>query len=414
MATKVMAMKTLTEKQSTTKPPIIGCDRVTGFLRLSRCYSGLELQLVLVICEVGKFTRKKAVLTSPEMIQHISNTKCNSGRPKYGSSAFAAVLAVCLLILSSAWTPVCSALELVRSGAAVTDEQTAGQANIDRLDESQTDDAQLRANMEAAAASANKISGELPEGEQGVGVEENTGVDLPLDLTFTDDQGSFRRLGDFFDGERPVMLSLNYSDCPMLCSVQWQNMTNTLKDISFQPGRDFEIVSISIDPNESVKRAKDTKERYLAAYNLPETKDGWHFMVGTAPNIKKLADTIGFQYKRLPNGHYSHPPLFVLCSPGGRVVRYVHGLKVEPQLLDKALIESAEGKIGSPINQFVYACFQYNTVTGQYTLSALFLMKLGGVATVIVLLSMLVPYWFVSRFAKSPSDLADSQLIELT
>lgn len=259
--------------------------------------------------------------------------------------------------------------------------------------------------------------GQLPEGEVGVGVEEKTGVDLPLELTFTDDKGNYHHLGDFFDGDRPVMLSLNYSDCPMLCSVQWQNMTNTLKDISFQPGRDFEIVSISIDPNETVARARATKDRYLTMYNLPETKDGWHFMVGTDANIRRLADTIGFEYKRLPNGHYSHPPLYVLCSPGGRVVRYVHGLKVEPDLLNKALIESAEGKIGSPINQFVFACFQYNTVSGKYTPNAIFLMKLGGAATVVVLVATMLPFWMTSRDGKLANEKNDSKeedLIELT
>lgn len=288
--------------------------------------------------------------------------------------------------------------------AAASDEMSRDQASPDQT-------------QDFASSDHKDAFGALPEGEVGVGVDEKTGVDLPLDLTFTDDEGNFRRLGDFFDGQRPVMLSLNYSDCPMLCSVQWQNMTNTLKDLSFQPGRDFEIVSISLDPNESVQRARETKDRYLELYNLPETRNGWHFMVGTGANIRRLADTIGFQYKRLPNGHYSHPPLYVLCSPGGRVVRYVHGLKVEPDLLDKALIESAEGKIGSPINQFVFACFQYNVTSGQYTPNALFLMKLGGAATAILLVATLLPFWFTSRDGKKTvekNESDDRELIELT
>jgi len=237
---------------------------------------------------------------------------------------------------------------------------------------------------------------ELPKDEQGVGVIENTGVMLPLDLSFTDDNGEYRKLFDLFDGEKPVMLSLNYSDCPMLCSVQFENMTNTLKDIGFQPGRDFEIVSISVDPKETVARARQSKEKYVGWYDIPESAAGWHFLVGKQQDIQKVANTIGFQYKQIANGHYVHPPLFVLCSPGGKVVRYIHGIKVEPKLLEGALIEAAEGKIGSPINQFVFACYQYNSTTGQYTPNAMFLMKLAGIATTIVLLSTLVPYW-VSR-----------------
>jgi protein SCO1/2 len=238
---------------------------------------------------------------------------------------------------------------------------------------------------------------QLIEDQEGVDVIERTGVDLPLDLVFTDDRGQRRVLFDLFDGKRPVLLSLNYSDCPMLCSIQWQNMTNTLKSMGFQPKRDFQIVSISLDPNETPAKARESKAKYVALYDLPETADGWHFLVGEYENIKKVADTIGFRYKRIANGHFVHPPLVVLCSPGGKVVRYIHGLEVDAGVLDQALIEASEGKIGSPINRFLFACYQFNTMTGQYTPNAMFLMKVGGAGMVILVVACLLPYWLGRR-----------------
>jgi protein SCO1/2 len=250
------------------------------------------------------------------------------------------------------------------------------------------------------------------EDQDGVGVDERTGVQLPLDLAFTDDQGNRRYLGDFFDGVRPVMLSLNYSDCPMLCSVQFNNLTNTLKGIGFRPDTDFQILSISLDPTEKPSRAWETKSKYVALYDRPETANGWHFMVGEPVEIGKIAATIGFKYKRIANGHFVHPPLIVLCSPGGKVVRYIHGLEVESGILNQALIEAAEGKIGSPINRFLFACYQFNSATGHYSPNAIFLMKVGGAATVLVLVVSLVPYWV--RRNEPASTVEDNRpLIEL-
>jgi protein SCO1/2 len=248
--------------------------------------------------------------------------------------------------------------------------------------------------------------------QDGVGVEERTGVQLPLELGFTDDQGNRRQLFDLFDGTRPVLLSLNYSDCPMLCSVQFTNLTSTLKGMGFRPDTDFQIVSISLDPSETPARARDTKSKYVTLYDRPETAEGWHFLVGNPGEIRQVAEAIGFKYKRIANGHFVHPPLIVLCSPGGKVVRYIHGLEVESGVLDQALIEAAQGKIGSPINRFLFACYQFNSATGHYSPNAVFLMKLGGAATVLVLVVSLIPYW-VRRSGTDRAVSDDRPLIEL-
>jgi protein SCO1 len=256
-----------------------------------------------------------------------------------------------------------------------------------------------------------QIKKQLVDDQAGVGVDERPGVQLPLDVGFTDDRGNRRVLYDLFDGTRPVLLSLNYSDCPMLCSVQFQNLTNTLKGMGFRPKDDFQIVSISLDPSETPARARESKAKYLALYDRLETADGWHFLVGEPGEIRRVAETVGFNYKRIANGHYVHPPLIVLCSPGGKVVRYIHGLEVEAGVLDQALIEAAEGKIGGPINRFLFACYQFNTSTGHYTPNAMFLMKVGGGATVVLLVAGLVPYWVRRTGGKSVGD--SRPLIEL-
>lgn len=263
-----------------------------------------------------------------------------------------------------------------------------------------------------SATSNGQMHQQWLDDQDGVGVDEQTGVQLPLDLAFTDDQANRRYLGDFFDGVRPVMLSLNYSDCPMLCSVQFTNLTNTLKGMGFRPNTDFQIVSISLDPTETPARARESKNKYVTMYDRPETADGWHFLVGAPVEVRKVADTIGFKYKRIANGHFVHPPLVVLCSPSGKVVRYIHGLEVESGVLDQALIEAAAGKIGSPINQFLFACYQFNSTTGHYSPNAVFLMKVGGAATVVVLVASLVPYWVRRKDPKLSID-DNRPLIEL-
>lgn len=263
----------------------------------------------------------------------------------------------------------------------------------------------------SSGVSYGQMKKQIIDDQAGVEVIERAGVDLPLDAGFTNDRGNRKQLFDLFDGTRPVLLSLNYSDCPMLCSVQFQNLTNTLKQMGFRPKEDFQIVSISLDPTESPAKARETKSKYLALYDRPETADGWHFLVGESSEIRRIADTIGFRYKRLPNGHYVHPPLIVLCSPGGKVVRYIHGLEVEAGVLDQALIEAAEGKIGSPINRFLFACYQFNTSTGHYTPNAMFLMKLGGAVTVVALAACLIPYWF--RRTVGPIKTDERPLIDL-
>lgn len=253
------------------------------------------------------------------------------------------------------------------------------------------------------------VNGQLnrePEATQGVEVISKLGDTLELDTRFHDDQNHYVRLGDFFNGNKPVILSFNYSNCPKLCSVQLENMTLALSQLDFTAGEDYEIVSISIDPLEQTSRAKATKEVYTKMYNRRGAEDGFHFLVADPDTIQFMTDSCGFKYKYIRHQKlYSHPPVFLLVSPKGKIVRYIHGLDYKPVTVERALIEAAEGKIGSPINQLSYAlgCFVYDESTGQYTTQVMGIMRIGGAVTALILLVALVPYWFFRRNS-SPSD----------
>ena len=248
-----------------------------------------------------------------------------------------------------------------------------------------------------------------PEVSENIGVDSMTGDMIPMGLQFRDTDGVLTELGSLFDGKQPVMLSFNYSDCPKLCSTQLQNMTQTLRAVKkkFKINDHFQMISISIDPNEQTVRLRETQEKYIKQYNEPGTEDGWHFMTGKQAEIKKLADACGFRYRYIARQkYYSHPPVFILISPAGKIVRYIHGLNYEVATIEQALIESAEGKIGSPINWLSYGlgCYVYDESSGQYNFQSMLIMKIGAAITVSVLLVSLVPYWLFSSKANSTDE----------
>ena len=248
-----------------------------------------------------------------------------------------------------------------------------------------------------------------PDVKVGTGVVSKEGDVIDLNTPFRDHKNNLARIGDFFKDDKPVVLSFNYSNCPKLCSVQLENMVDALKQIDFKIGTDFEMVSVTIDPTETPDRARQNIEIYLKRYNLSEAKDGFHFLIGEEKNIRSLADETGFEYKYVDSQKlYSHPPVFILLSPKGKIVRYIHGLTYDPNTMRLALIEAAEGKIGSPINMASYGlgCFVFDETTGKYTFQAMALMRIGALITLLGLAVTLIPYWFFRKGSKtiSPSQ----------
>ncbi len=249
-----------------------------------------------------------------------------------------------------------------------------------------------------ATSATAQVLQELPQVAEGIGVDQNLGAELPLHLEFDDDENNRIRLGELFRGDRPVLLSFNYSNCPQLCVVQLNNLAAALQQIDLIPGKDFDIVSVSLDPTEASRQLRETKRKYVVAYGDTKTSDGWHFLRSDKQTIKQLADVCGFRYKYIPEQRfYSHPAAFIFCTSDGRIARYLDGLDGQLESsLKPALMEAGRGEIGSLVDKVIYfaGCYWFDPTTGQYSLAAISVMRLAGAVTVVVLLVTLTPYWF--------------------
>lgn len=242
---------------------------------------------------------------------------------------------------------------------------------------------------------------EKPEPAQGIGVDQKLGQTVPLKAKFHDDENNYVALGDFFDGERPVILSFNYSDCPQMCIVQFNRLVAGLIAMDLKPEQDFQIVSISIDWREKPGRAKETKAKYLASYGQLATAQGWHFLVGNEATIRAATEACGIRFRYIPEqDSFSHPAAFIFCSPQGQIVRYLDGLDGElEKKIRPALIEAGEGRVGNILDRAMYftSCYEYDPVSGKYSFVARRIMMWGSVLTIICLLIGLVPYWIGRR-----------------
>jgi protein SCO1/2 len=234
----------------------------------------------------------------------------------------------------------------------------------------------------------------LPGELKGVGITEKLDAQVPLDLAFKDEHDQVMKLSDFFDGKKPVLLTLNYSSCPMLCNLQLNGLVDGLMGASLTAGKDFHIVTVSLDPNETTERSVNSKKKYVMQYGREGSNAGWHFLTGTEANIKALADSVGFGYRYMPDrNEYLHAAAFMLLTPAGRVSRYLYGVKFDSQMLQMSLVDTADGKIGSAMDQIILFCFKYDPETGKYGLAALRLMQGAGLLTVITLACVLGVFW---------------------
>lgn len=234
----------------------------------------------------------------------------------------------------------------------------------------------------------------LPAELQDVGIVQMPGAKIPLDAAFVDDEGRPVTLGDYFHKGKPVVIDLGYYRCPMLCNLVLNGMVEGLKDMSFVPGRDFEIVVVSIDPLETPELAKAKKQNYLESYGRPGTGNGWHFLTGGEANIEKVAKAVGFRYRFDKETHqYAHGAALFVATPEGEVSRVLTGITYAGRSIRLALTEASAGKIGSPVDQVLLFCFHFDAATGKYTLAATRLMKAGGALSALVLAAFLTSFW---------------------
>jgi len=229
---------------------------------------------------------------------------------------------------------------------------------------------------------------------EGVGIEEKLGEWIPLDLTFRDEAGQPVTLRTFFDGRRPVLLTLVYHDCPMLCNLVLDGLAKTLRQMSWTPGEQFEVLAVSFNHRETPELARRKKAHYVDMLGRPDAAAGLHFLTGDSTTIRALTDAVGFSFRWVPEKQqFAHPAALIFLSGKGKVSRYLYGLEHDPGDVRKALVEASEGKVGTVVDQVLLYCFQYDPSENSYVANAYNIMRLGGAVTVVLLGITLLLFW---------------------
>jgi len=241
-----------------------------------------------------------------------------------------------------------------------------------------------------------------PEILKEIGFDQNLGQTIPLDLEFKDETGAAVRLSDYF-GKRPVVLSLVYYKCPMLCTISLNGLSRALNVLAFVPGQEFEVLTVSFDPKETPDLAAAKKKVYLAQQEKPEAAHGWHFLTGPPESVSALTKAVGFRYAwDEETKQWAHPAGLLVVSPKGVITHYLYGVEYSPRDLRLALVDSAQGRIGSPVDQVLLFCFQYDPSRGRYSASILNIVRLAGVATVLAMAGFILSMTMSRRGEKSP------------
>jgi protein SCO1/2 len=239
----------------------------------------------------------------------------------------------------------------------------------------------------ASAQYAQPPVGPIPTGNsteilKKIGIEQKLNSRLPLDATFRDEYGRDVKLGDFFKDGKPVVLTLVYYECPMLCNQTLNGLVGALDAVTFTPGRDFQVVTVSFDPREGPDLAAKKKETYLRRFRREGVENGWHFLTGDKDSIDRLAQATGFQYAwDEQSKQFAHASAIMVATPDGRLSHYFYGIEYSPKDLRLALVESSEGKIGSPVDALILYCYHYDPATGKFA-PVMAVLRGAGVLTV--------------------------------
>lgn len=242
----------------------------------------------------------------------------------------------------------------------------------------------------------------LPQELQGIGVDEKLGQKVNLDLEFTGTDGYPHTLRSMFKDGKPVILNLVYYRCPMLCNLVLNAQTKVLKDVAWSVGREFDVVTISIDPHEGFDLARAKRKWYLENYGRPDASTGWHFMTDYQGNVKRLADQVGFNYRWDPKTEqFAHAAAIMLMTPDGRVSRYLYGVQYKERDMRLGLTEASEGKLGSVSDKLLLYCFHYDANAKSYVPFARNVMRAGGVLTILIVGLILSILWRKERARNS-------------
>jgi protein SCO1/2 len=222
-----------------------------------------------------------------------------------------------------------------------------------------------------------------------VGIDQRLNEQIPLHLMFKDETGRDVRLGDYF-GKRPIILALVYYECPMLCTQVLNGAVSALGVLKFDAGKEYDFIAVSINPKETPALAAQKKQAYLERYKRPQSVDGWHFLTGKEENIQRLAAAVGFRYAFDEEiQQYAHGAGMEILTPQGVIARYFYGIEFSPRDLRFGLIEAADERIGTLVDNALMLCYHYDPATGKYGASAIAAIRIGAVATVLAFLSFL-------------------------
>jgi protein SCO1/2 len=224
----------------------------------------------------------------------------------------------------------------------------------------------------------------LPPALREVGIEQRLNERVPLDLKFRDDAGREVTLHDYFNKGKPVVLSLVFYKCPMLCDQVLTGLLGSMRSVSFDAGKEYDVVTVSFDPRETPELAAEKKDNFVRRYNRAGAEKGWHFLVGDQESITRLTDAVGFHYNYDPKtDQFAHAAGIMILTPDGRLSRYFYGVEYFPNDLRFGLMEASDEKIGSLADQLLLYCYHYDPATGRYGPAVMRIMRLGGAATVL-------------------------------
>jgi len=236
----------------------------------------------------------------------------------------------------------------------------------------------------------------LPETLKTVGIEQKLGEQLPLDTELKDEDGRSVKLGTYFNSGRPVVLTFVYYECPMLCNQVLNGLTGSLKGVSFDAGKEFDVVAISFDARENdiADLAKNKKASYMERYGRPGTEKGWHFLTGTQEAIDKVTSAAGFSFKwDEKSNQFAHAAGVMVVTPDGKLSRYLYGIDYSPKDVKFGIMESAENKVGSATEKLLLYCYHYDPSTGKYGLAVLRGVRIFGVLTLLGMGTMIFAFW---------------------
>ena len=257
----------------------------------------------------------------------------------------------------------------------------------------------LSTQLMAEVSTPSPIASSLPPLLRDVGIDQKLNSQVPLDLVFRDETGSEVRLGQYF-GQKPVVLVLAYYNCPMLCTIVLNGVLHSVKELKYNIGREFEVVTVSFDPTEKPSLAAAKKAIYVGLYGRPNASAGWHFLTGDEPSIRQLTQAVGFRYNYdAQTKQYFHATGIMVLTPDGHLARYFYGIQYPSGNLRLGLVEASQGRIGSPVDQVLLYCSQYDPATGKYSVIVSHILKIAALATVLSLAGLVLAMSFGKKRA---------------